>query len=122
MRRVVFVLVAVVALAGLVDSMAPASGQADQEAAPIFGLKIPAGYRDWRLISVAHEEGNLNDLRAILGNDVAIKAYREKKLPYPDGTIIVDIPEAELTELRRRKNATKWPDRETVTDESQGVR
>ncbi len=34
----------------------------------------------------------------------------------------VDIPEAELTELRRRKNATKWPDRETVTDKSQGVR
>src|SRR6266540_1416343 len=68
MRRVVFVLVAVVALAGVVASMAPASGQADQEAAPIFGLKIPPGYRDWRLISVAHEEGNLNDLRAILGN------------------------------------------------------
>jgi hypothetical protein len=56
MRRVVFVLVAVVALAGVVAYMAPASGQADQEAAPIFGLKIPPGYRDWRLISVAHEE------------------------------------------------------------------
>jgi hypothetical protein len=27
-----------------------------------------------RLISVAHEEGSLNDLRAILGNDVAINA------------------------------------------------
>ncbi|MGD0814353.1 MAG: epoxide hydrolase [Verrucomicrobiota bacterium] len=33
----------------------------------------------------------------------------------------VNIPEAELTELRRRINATKWPDRETVTDASQGV-
>ena len=33
----------------------------------------------------------------------------------------IDVPEAELTELRRRINATKWPDRETVTDESQGV-
>jgi pimeloyl-ACP methyl ester carboxylesterase len=33
----------------------------------------------------------------------------------------VNVPEAELTELRRRINATKWPDRETVTDESQGV-
>jgi hypothetical protein len=40
------------------------------------------------LISVAREEGNLNDLRAILGNDVAIKASREGKLPYPEGTII----------------------------------
>ena len=33
----------------------------------------------------------------------------------------VNVPEADLTELRRRINATKWPDRETVTDESQGV-
>jgi pimeloyl-ACP methyl ester carboxylesterase len=33
----------------------------------------------------------------------------------------VDVPEAELTELRRRINATKWPERETVTDQSQGV-
>src|SRR5688572_29731836 len=30
-------------------------------------------------------------------------------------------PEAELTELRRRINATKWPERETVADASQGV-
>ena len=32
-----------------------------------------------------------------------------------------DVPEAELTELRRRINATRWPERETVTDASQGV-
>src|SRR5258706_8719042 len=33
----------------------------------------------------------------------------------------VNVPEAELTELRRRINATRWPDRETVTDQTQGV-
>ena len=33
----------------------------------------------------------------------------------------VDFPEAELTELRRRIKATRWPERETVTDDSQGV-
>src|SRR5262245_59389601 len=33
----------------------------------------------------------------------------------------VDIPEAELTDLRRRINATRWPERETVSDQSQGV-
>jgi hypothetical protein len=33
----------------------------------------------------------------------------------------VDVPEAELTELRRRINETRWPERETVTDDSQGV-
>jgi len=33
----------------------------------------------------------------------------------------VNVPETELTELRRRINATKWPERETVTDATQGV-
>ena len=34
----------------------------------------------------------------------------------------VGFPEADLTDLLRRINATRWPDRETVTDDSQGVR
>jgi pimeloyl-ACP methyl ester carboxylesterase len=33
----------------------------------------------------------------------------------------VNVPEAELTELRKRINATRWPERETVADQSQGV-
>jgi Epoxide hydrolase N terminus len=33
----------------------------------------------------------------------------------------VDIPEDEVAELRRRIAATRWPDRETVADRSQGV-
>jgi hypothetical protein len=77
--------------AGVLVYMAHATGHADGDADPIFGITIPAGYRDWRLISVAHEEGNLNDLRALLGNDVAIKAYREGRLPFPDGTIIARL-------------------------------
>ena len=91
MRRIVFVPVAVAVLASVAAYMGPVSGQADGEATPIYGIKIPAGYRDWRLISVAHDEGNLNDLRAQLGNDVAIKAYREGRLPFPDGTIIAAL-------------------------------
>jgi pimeloyl-ACP methyl ester carboxylesterase len=46
-------------------------------------------------------------------------------MPAEDTTIHpfkVGFPEAELTELRRRVNATRWPERETVTDDSQGVR
>jgi hypothetical protein len=39
--------------------------------------KIPAGYRDWKVVSVAHEAGKLNSLGIVLGNDVAIKAFRE---------------------------------------------
>src|SRR5580698_1142075 len=91
MKRIVFVVVAVAMLAGLVASMAPVSGRADDQAVPIFGIKIPPGYRDWKLVSVAHEEGNLHSFAAILGNDVAIKAYRDGKLPYPDGTIIAAL-------------------------------
>jgi len=58
---------------------------------PVFVTEIPPGYRDWKLISVAHEKGNLNDLRAILGNEIAVKAYREGKLPFPDGAIIARL-------------------------------
>jgi len=68
-----------------------AAAGVDEAASPIFGVKIPPGYRDWGVISVAHEAGNNNDLRVILGNDVAIKAYREGKLPFPDGTIIAAL-------------------------------
>jgi hypothetical protein len=91
MRRIFFVLVAVVALACVIAHMAPASGQSDGAAAPLFGIKISPGYRDWSLISVAHEAGDLNDLRAVLGNDIAIKAYRDGTLPFPDGAIIARL-------------------------------
>ena len=89
--RIAFLLCAVEVVAGVAVLMVHASGQAGGEAAPIFGIRIPLGYRDWRLISVAHEEGDLNDIRAILGNDRAIRAYRQEKLPFPDGTIIARI-------------------------------
>jgi hypothetical protein len=91
MKRITFLLFAVATLAGVFAFAAPASQRADQEAVPIFVTKIPPGYRDWRLISVAREEGDLNDIRAILGNDAAIKAYREGKLPFPDGAIIARL-------------------------------
>ena len=71
--------------------MVPAFGQADKNSAPVFVTKMPSGYRDWKWISSAHEEGNLNSFGAVLGNDVAIKAYREGKLPFPDGTIIAAL-------------------------------
>jgi hypothetical protein len=66
--------------------------QAERNASPIYGITIPAGYRDWRLISVARlAGGKLKQLRAQLGNDIAIKAFREGKLPFPDGTIIAAL-------------------------------
>ena len=44
-----------------------------------------------------------------VGGNTAVRAFQ------------VSFPEAELTELRRRVNAARWPERETVTDDSQGV-
>lgn len=99
MKRIVFALIGVGALAGAVAATAPVSGQSDGEAAPIYGVKMPQGYRDFRLISVKRltgkqltgAGGELKQLRAELGNDIAIKAYREGTRPFPDGTIIVAL-------------------------------
>jgi hypothetical protein len=77
MKRIALLLGSAATLAGVVG-------------APSIG-KIPPGYRDWKLISVAREEGSLNDIRAILGNDKAIKAYRDGKASFPDGAIIARI-------------------------------
>src|SRR5215217_4934794 len=44
-----------------------------------------------------------------VGQEAAVRPFR------------IDVPGEDLVDLRRRILATKWPDRETVTDESQGV-
>jgi Cytochrome P460 len=86
------ILVLAVTLAGSIGGVLTYSARgADDESASIFGGKPPAGYRDWRLISVAHEAGDFNDLRAVLGNDIAIKAYREGAPGFPDGAIIARV-------------------------------
>jgi hypothetical protein len=91
MKRITSLLAAVATVAGVAASVAPTPGHADKAGAPVFIDKVPAGYRDWRLVSVAHEAGELDDIRAILGNDKAIKAFRKGDVPFPDGAIIVRI-------------------------------
>jgi len=90
MKRLTFLLITVASLISVIALRVPASGQTDAQAAPIYGVKIPAGYRDWQLISVARVGGPINDLRVKLGNEIAIKASREEK-PFPDGAIIARI-------------------------------
>ena len=46
------------------------------DASPVFGVTLPAGYRDWKVITVAHEAGANNDIRAVLGNDIAVYEYQ----------------------------------------------
>jgi hypothetical protein len=79
------------ALAGLAAHVDIASGQVKAQGPEVFVKKIPHGYRDWRFVSVAREEGELDDIRAILGNDKAIQAYRKGTLPFPEGTVIARL-------------------------------
>ncbi|HEX9628150.1 MAG TPA: cytochrome P460 family protein [Acidiferrobacterales bacterium] len=52
------------------------------------GIAFPADYRDWRVISVSHRADN-NTLRAIVGNDAAVRAARDGRTnPWPDGAVL----------------------------------
>ncbi|HWT96929.1 MAG TPA: cytochrome P460 family protein, partial [Terriglobales bacterium] len=101
--RLVSALIAVAALSGAAAYEAMAAGADSQSAAPaaasiaassIDAGKLPDGYRDWPLIAVAQEEGKLNDLRAVLGNDIAIRAAKAgagETSAYPDGSVIARL-------------------------------
>jgi hypothetical protein len=86
-RRRLTAWTAVAMLAG-VAALVTFAADSDKDAAPIYVTELPPGYRDWKVVSVAHEAGDLNDIRAVLGNDIAINAYREGKLPFPEGAIV----------------------------------
>jgi len=49
------------------------------------------------LISVARVGAPLNDMRAKLGNDVAMRAFRDGTMPFPDGTIIARLAWNQVT-------------------------
>ena len=89
MSRFIVLLAALAALAGTVTLLWSQAAEGDE--ASYSTTRITKGYRDWRLVSVAREEGALDDIRAILGNDVAIAAYRQGNLPFPDGAIIARL-------------------------------
>jgi len=103
MRSITLLLVVVVILAGIIAFTVPASLHAADSASPPYVTAIPPGYRDWKLISVSHEAGNLNSIGAVLGNDVAIQAYRDGKLPYPDGAIIAALHYAHTPSAENNK-------------------
>ncbi|MCE0463269.1 MULTISPECIES: cytochrome P460 family protein [Pseudomonas] len=63
----------------------------DGNASPIYGVKLPEGYRQWALIAPAQEAAPLNELRAVVGNDRAVKAYQASTQPFPDGTVLVKL-------------------------------
>jgi Cytochrome P460 len=92
MKRVIPPLAMMVSLAALAAAAPPSFRSTDGGAgAAIADGKLPRAYRDWRLISVAREEGDLDDIRAVLGNDPAIDAYRASAPPFPNGTVIARL-------------------------------
>ena len=66
--------------------------------------------------NITPEEESMTATIAVPGSST-LETHNGAIRPFPR----VNFPEAELTELRRRINNTRWPERETVTDTTQGV-
>jgi len=84
-------------------TMASPTSASLENASPLFGVTIPRGYREWQMVAPSHEAGRLDELRGILGNATAMKAYREGTLPFPDGTVLAKlawkhVPSTEMAE------------------------
>lgn len=75
----------------LVATFVARANTTSKPASPIYGVTIPGGYRQWQLIAPAQEAAPLNELRAVLGNAIAIEAYRNGTLPFPDGTVLAKL-------------------------------
>lgn len=76
---------------GLGLGLAAHAGDSDRPSSPIYGVTVPDGYRQWELIAPALEAEPLDELRVVLGNPVAVEAYREGTLPFPDGAVLAKL-------------------------------
>lgn len=72
-------------------AMGTESASRQSEASPLYGVTIPPEYRGWELIAPAQEAPPLDELRAVLGNRIAMRAYRTRTLPFPDGSVLVKL-------------------------------
>jgi hypothetical protein len=90
MKRIVFSLIAITTVAGILALMGNASGAENTQASPIYGVTIPPGYRDWKMIAANQllVPGKIDQLRAQFGNEIAIEAFKQGTRPFPDGSII----------------------------------
>ena len=88
MRNIATAVVALLAAAGFLLSSFP-SAAAEVAAAP-NGVTIPKGYRSWQVVAPSQRDDK-DEIRVILGNNIAMKAYRAKKLPFPDGAILAKL-------------------------------
>jgi len=92
MKRLYVWMMAVVAMSTTVVGLLLTGGQATADgASPIYGVTIPDGYRQWEVVAPSLEADPLNELRVILGNPLAMTAYKQGTLPFPDGTILAKL-------------------------------
>ena len=81
------------ALAAVSISSAALSNPAPAPApvSPVYGVAIPEGYRGWQLIAPALEDAPFDELRVVLGNPIAVDAFRRGIRPFPDGSTLVKL-------------------------------
>ena len=58
---------------------------------PVYGIAIPEGYRGWQLIAPALEDAPFDELRVVLGNSLAVDAFKRGARPFPDGSMLVKL-------------------------------
>jgi hypothetical protein len=91
MNRPLIALFAIAAAAFATAATVAASADEQVEKSPIYGVTVPEGYRHWEFIAPAHESPPLDELRVVVGNDIAVKAYHDGTLPFPDGAVLVKL-------------------------------
>ncbi|MCR4309951.1 MAG: cytochrome P460 family protein [Deltaproteobacteria bacterium] len=89
MRRYASTVVVLLAAAGILFPAFPAATAADIVVAPT-GVTIPKGYRSWQVVAPSQRD-DTDEIRVILGNNIAMKAFRANTLPFPDGTILAKL-------------------------------
>ncbi len=89
MRHLATAVVALLAAAGVLFPAFPTATAADIVAAPT-GVTIPKGYRNWQVVAPSQRD-DTDEIQVILGNNIAMKAFRANTLPFPDGTILAKL-------------------------------
>jgi len=89
MSRTATIVLCLLAAAGFLYAALPSTEAAENAAAPT-GVTIPKGYRNWQVVAPSQRDDK-DEIRLILGNDIAMKAYRAKTLPFPDGSILAKL-------------------------------
>jgi hypothetical protein len=90
MRRSFTTVLVLAAASGILFSFISSAAAAENAPVAPTGVTIPKGYRNWGVIAPSQRDDK-DEIRVILGNNIAMKAYRAKTLPFPDGVILAKL-------------------------------